>query len=100
MIVQGEMLAVPPMLSAPGPGRPTARSTSGLPELGRRAGAASAVLKVPMPAGVSACPISVMVCALASPKAPAAVWLGQNAPLGATLVAVALAVAARPTGST
>ena len=92
------MVAVPLMLSAPGAGRPTAPSTNELPELGMQIVPARAVENVPMPAGVSACPVSLINRAAGKPKAPALVWLGQKAPLGAVSVAVPLVVGARLTG--
>ena len=62
--------------------------------------ATNAVVNVPIPAGVSGCPVCLISRALANPKPPGCVWLGQKAPLGAGSVAVPLVVGASATGRT
>src|SRR5215467_5859966 len=96
----GPMVVVPLMLSAPGPGRPTAESSTELPELGMQVVAANAVVNVPIPAGVSGCPVCLISRALGNPKPPGFVWLGQKAPFGAGSVVVPLVVGASTTGRT
>src|SRR5712691_175602 len=92
-------VVVPLIESAPGPGRPTAPSTSKLPDAGMQTVAARAVVKVPRPAGVRGCPTSRMSRAPGNPKAPAVVWAGQKAPFGAGSRLVPVVAGTRLTGN-
>ena len=92
-------VVVPLIESAPGPGRPTAPSTSELPEAGMQTVAPRAVVKVPRPARARGCPTSRMSRAPANPKAPAVVWARQKAPFGAGSMLVPVVAGTRLTGS-
>src|SRR5438094_8717913 len=81
---------VPVSLIAAGPGRSPPVSNVPLPVGGMHVTAPIEVVNAPMPAGVSPDAVSVVVWADTTPKAPALRCAGQNAPFGATSVAVPL----------